>query len=78
MTVGQFLTAVALGQVTPGPAVQTVAVVGYATAGLLGALVASVVDIAPSFVFVLAGVYLLARSVLLPTLLPSPSTTSPE
>ena len=30
----QFLDAVTLGQVTPGPAVQTVAVVGYAAAGL--------------------------------------------
>jgi chromate transporter len=55
MTAGQFLTAVALGQVTPGPVVQTVAVVGYAAAGLLGALVASVVAFAPSFVFVLVG-----------------------
>ena len=36
MTTAQFLTAVALGQVTPGPVVQTVAVVGYAAAGLAG------------------------------------------
>ena len=33
MTDGEFLNAVALGQVTPGPVVQTVAVVGYAAAG---------------------------------------------
>ncbi len=33
MTGAQFLNAVALGQVTPGPVVQTVAVVGYAAAG---------------------------------------------
>jgi chromate transporter len=33
MTGPQFLNAVALGQVTPGPVVQTVAVVGYAAAG---------------------------------------------
>ena len=32
MTDAQFLNAVALGQVTPGPVVQTVAVVGYAAA----------------------------------------------
>ncbi|PPK63212.1 chromate transporter [Actinokineospora auranticolor] len=32
MTDGQFLNAVALGQITPGPVVQTVAVVGYAAA----------------------------------------------
>ena len=31
MTGGQFLNAVALGQITPGPVVQTVAVVGYAS-----------------------------------------------
>src|SRR5262249_24657104 len=55
MTGGQFLTAVALGQVTPGPVVQTVAVVGYAAAGVAGGLFASVVAFAPSFVFVLVG-----------------------
>ena len=36
MTAAQFLNAVALGQITPGPVVQTVAVVGYAAAGLAG------------------------------------------
>lgn len=55
MTSGQFLTAVALGQITPGPVVQTVAVVGYAAAGLTGGLLAAVVAFAPSFVFVLGG-----------------------
>jgi chromate transporter len=43
MTGGQFLNAVALGQITPGPIVQTVAVVGYAAAGLLGGVVGAVV-----------------------------------
>jgi chromate transporter len=55
MTASQFLTAVALGQVTPGPVVQTVAVVGYAAAGVGGGLLASLVAFAPSFCFVLAG-----------------------
>src|SRR3954447_1562295 len=55
MTDGQFLDAVALGQVTPGPVVQTVAVVGYAAAGVAGGLLAALVAFAPSFVFVLAG-----------------------
>ncbi len=55
MTGAQFLNAVALGQITPGPVVQTVAVVGYAAAGLLGGILASVVAFTPSFVFVLAG-----------------------
>jgi chromate transporter len=55
MTTAQFLSAVALGQVTPGPVVQTVAVVGYAAAGLAGGLLASLIAFTPSFIFVLAG-----------------------
>lgn len=55
LTAGEFLNAVALGQVTPGPVVQTVAVVGYAAAGVGGALLAAVVAFAPSFVLVLLG-----------------------
>jgi chromate transporter len=55
MTGGQFLNAVALGQVTPGPVVQTVAVVGYAAAGVLGGVLAAVVAFSPSFAFVLLG-----------------------
>ncbi|MQA74644.1 MAG: chromate efflux transporter [Solirubrobacterales bacterium] len=52
MTDGQFLNAVALGQATPGPLVRSVAVVGYAAAGLGGAILASVVAFAPSFLFI--------------------------
>ncbi|WP_236794413.1 chromate efflux transporter [Amycolatopsis sp. GM8] len=55
MTGGQFLNAVALGQITPGPVVQTVAVVGYAAAGLAGGVLASVIAFSPSFAFVLLG-----------------------
>ena len=55
MTAGQFLNAVALGQVTPGPVVQTVAVVGYAAGGIGGGLLAAVVAFAPSFAFILLG-----------------------
>jgi chromate transporter len=55
MTAGQFLDAVALGQVTPGPLVQTVAVVGYAAAGVGGALLAAGIAFAPSFLFVVGG-----------------------
>jgi chromate transporter len=55
MTTAQFLSAVALGQVTPGPVVLTVGVVGYAAAGLVGGLLAVLVAFAPSFAFVLAG-----------------------
>lgn len=55
LTAAQFLTAVALGQVTPGPVVQTVAVVGFAAAGVGGGLLAALIAFAPSFGFVLAG-----------------------
>ena len=55
MTSSQFLNAVALGQITPGPVVQTVAAVGYAAAGLGGGLLAALIAFSPSFVFVLGG-----------------------
>ncbi len=57
MTGAQFLNAVALGQITPGPVVQTVAVVGYAAAGLIGGILASVVAFSPSFAFILLGAH---------------------
>jgi chromate transporter len=55
MTGPQFLDAVALGQVTPGPVVGTVAAVGYAAGGVGAALLAALVGFAPSFTFVLTG-----------------------
>jgi chromate transporter len=55
MTDGQFLNAVALGQVTPGPVIHTVTAVGYAAAGVGGGLLAAAVAFAPSFLFVLLG-----------------------
>lgn len=55
MTDAEFLNAVALGQVTPGPVVLTIAVVGFAAHGFLGAVVATVVAFGPSFFFVIAG-----------------------
>jgi chromate transporter len=55
MTSSQFLNAVALGQITPGPVVQTVAAVGYAAAGIGGGLLAALIAFSPSFVFVLGG-----------------------
>ena len=55
MTSGQFLNAVALGQITPGPVVLTVSAVGYAAAGVGGALLAALVAFSPSFAFVLGG-----------------------
>jgi chromate transporter len=49
------LNAVALGQITPGPVVLTIAVVGYAVAGVGGALLAALIAFAPSFLFVIFG-----------------------
>jgi chromate transporter len=55
MSSAQFLDAVALGQVTPGPVVATVAAVGYAAHRVVGAALAAAVAFAPSFAFVLLG-----------------------
>jgi chromate transporter len=55
MTDAQFLNAVAIGQVTPGPVVATVAAVGYAAHGVGGALLAAAVAFLPSFSFILLG-----------------------
>jgi chromate transporter len=55
LTSGEFLNAVALGQITPGPVVHTVAVVGYGAAGIGGGLLAAAVAFAPSFAFILLG-----------------------
>ncbi len=55
MTGAQFLDAVALGQVTPGPVVGTVAAVGYAAGGFGAGLLAAAIAFTPSFLFVLAG-----------------------
>ncbi len=53
MTNAQFLNAVALGQVTPGPVVATIAAVGYAAHGIAGGVMAAAIAFAPSFAFVL-------------------------
>ena len=52
MTQAEFLDAVTFGQLTPGPVVQTVAVVGYAAAGLGGGLLAAFVAFLPSFLVI--------------------------
>lgn len=51
----EFLNGVALGQITPGPVTQTVAAVGYAAAGLGGALFAAALAFLPSFLIVALG-----------------------
>jgi chromate transporter len=55
MSHAQFLNAVALGQITPGPVTHTVAAVGYAAGGLAGGLLAALVAFAPSFSFIVLG-----------------------
>jgi chromate transporter len=55
MSDAQFLNAVALGQITPGPVVATVAAVGYAAHGVAGGILAATVAFIPSFSFVLLG-----------------------
>lgn len=55
MSETEFLNAVAIGQITPGPITATITAVGYAAHGLEGALVAAVVGFLPSFSFVLLG-----------------------
>jgi chromate transporter len=55
MTHAQFLNAVALGQITPGPVTQTVAAVGYAAGGLGAGLLAALIAFTPSFCFILIG-----------------------
>ena len=52
MTESQFLDAVVLGQITPGPVVHTVTAVGFAASGVPGALTAAFVAFAPSFVLI--------------------------
>jgi chromate transporter len=55
MSDSQFLNAVALGQVTPGPVVATIAAIGYAAHGIGGGILAAVVAFVPSFSFILLG-----------------------
>lgn len=52
MTSAEFLNAVAFGQLTPGPVTHTVALVGWAAAGLGGAMLAAAIAFAPSFLLV--------------------------
>jgi chromate transporter len=52
MTDPQFLSAVAIGQVTPGPVTNTVAAVGWSAGGLAGAALAAICAFGPSIVFI--------------------------
>jgi chromate transporter len=57
----QFLIAVAVGLISPGPVVITATFVGYLVAGFWGSLVSTVGIFLPSFVLVLVAAPLLAK-----------------
>jgi chromate transporter len=57
----QFLIAVAIGMISPGPVVITATFVGYVVAGFWGSLASTVGIFLPSFLFVLIAAPLLAR-----------------
>jgi chromate transporter len=57
----QFLVAVAIGMISPGPVVITATFVGYLVAGFWGSLVSTIGIFLPSFLFVLIVAPLLAR-----------------
>src|SRR5581483_589070 len=57
----QFLIAVAIGMISPGPVVITATFVGYLVAGFLGALASTVGIFLPSFLMVLIVAPLLMR-----------------
>ncbi len=57
----QFLVAVAVGMISPGPVVITATFVGYLVAGFWGSLVATVGIFLPSFIFVLVAAPVLER-----------------
>ena len=56
-----FLIAVAVGMISPGPVVITATFVGYLVAGFTGALAATIGIFLPSFILVLAAAPLVAR-----------------
>jgi len=57
----QFLIAVAVGMISPGPVVITATFVGYLVAGFWGSLVSTIGIFLPSFILVLVAAPLLAR-----------------
>jgi chromate transporter len=57
----QFLIAVAIGMISPGPVVITATFVGYLVAGFWGSLVSTIGIFFPSFLLVLVAAPLLAR-----------------
>ncbi|MHC4192171.1 MAG: chromate transporter, partial [Planctomycetota bacterium] len=52
LTKAEFIDAVTLGQVTPGPVIISATFIGYKACGILGAIVATSSVILPSFVMI--------------------------
>ena len=52
LTKAEFIDAVTLGQVTPGPVIISATFIGYKACGVLGAIVATASVILPSFVMI--------------------------
>ena len=61
ITAEQFLDALAMGQVTPGPVIMLAAFVGYKAAGVAGAVVAGSAIFLPSFILMLSILPMLDR-----------------
>ncbi|NJN60690.1 MAG: chromate efflux transporter [Coleofasciculaceae cyanobacterium RL_1_1] len=61
LTIDEFISGVAIGQLSPGPVVLTAAFVGYKVAGFFGALVSTVAIFTPSFGFIILAAPLLRR-----------------
>ena len=61
ITAEQFLDALAMGQVTPGPVIMLAAFVGYKVAGVAGAVVAGSAIFLPSFLLMLSILPMLDR-----------------
>jgi chromate transporter len=61
LTIDEFISGVAIGQISPGPVVLTAAFVGYKVAGFFGALIATVAIFLPSFGFIILAAPLLRR-----------------
>jgi chromate transporter len=57
----EFLVAVAIGMISPGPVVITATFVGYLVAGFLGSLISTIGIFLPSFILVLVAAPILAR-----------------
>src|SRR5205807_2275261 len=67
LTDRQFLDAVAVGMITPGPVVITVAFIGYLAAGPLGASLAALGVFLPCYLFVIIPATYFRRSVTNPS-----------